>query len=58
MYNSKVKPKEIETLFAQKPGRKYPKTTQAPIIHGQMFWVSVKAAHNNAKTVQEYVKKW
>ena len=56
VYNSRVKPKEIETLFAQKAGKKHPNTTQASTIYGQVIWASVKAAHNNVKTVQEHVR--
>ena len=56
VYNSRVKPKEVETLFAQKSGKKHPNTTQAPTIHGQVIWANVKAAHNNVKTVQEHVR--
>ena len=56
VYNSGVKPKEIETLFAQKADKKRPNITQVSTVHGQVIWASMKAAQNNEKIVQKPVK--
>ena len=41
VYNSGVKPKEIETLFAQRTGKKRLSTSRLPTVYGQAIWAKM-----------------
>ena len=49
VYNSGVKPKEIEALFAKKIGKKCYNISHVPTVYGQVIRASVKAAKGNDK---------
>ena len=48
IYNSGVKPKEIEALFAQRTGKKCLSTSRLPTVYGQVIRASVKATQNSS----------
>ena len=52
VYNSRVKPKEIEALFAKKTGSTRLSTPRCPIVFGQVIRARVVKPQNNNKIVK------
>ena len=49
VYNSRVKPKEVEALFAKRTGSTCLSTPCFPVVFGQVVRARVARTHNNAK---------
>ena len=52
VYNSRVKPKEVEALFAKRTGSTRLSTPCFPVVFGQVVRARVIRPHNNEKTVK------
>ena len=52
VYNSRVKPKEIEALFAKRTGSTRLSPTRLPIVFGQVIRARVVKPQNNNKIVK------
>ena len=52
VYNSRVKPKEVEALFAKRTGSTHLSTPRFPVVFGQVVRARVVRPHNNEKIVK------
>ena len=52
VYNSRVKPKEVEALFAKRTGSTRLSTPRFPVVFGQVIRARVVRPHNNEKIVK------
>ena len=52
VYNSRVKPKEVETLFAKRTGSTRISTPRLPVVFGQVIRARVVQPQNNEKIVK------